>query len=132
MVFVFFFILMGKYLALDKILDNVKRFTNGFITKFKHANTDHFVTMSLIFESSLLMLLISSIENSISDSDLSVIKGKSDGNMLPLSINEHCFTKQELKFSLFFLKSVINLLSRKSGGIQGIFLPFKRRFNKLQ
>ena len=38
-------------------------------------------------------------------------KEKSDGNVLPLSINEHCFAKKELNISLFSLKSVINLLS---------------------
>ena len=77
------------------------------------------------------MFLISSIEKSTSDSDFSVIKGKSDGNVLPLSINEHCFAK-ELKISLFSLKSVIMLLSGKVGGIQEIFLPFERVFDKVQ
>ena len=64
-----------------------------------------------LFESSLLMFLISSTEKSTSESDFSVIKGKSDGNVLPLSINEHCFAKKEFNISLFSLKSVINLLS---------------------
>ena len=86
-----------------------------------------------LFESSLLiMFLISSNEKSTSESDFSVIKGKSDGNVLPLSINEHCFAKKELRISLFSLKSVINLLSWKSGSIQGIFLPFERVFNRIQ
>ena len=61
-----------------------------------------------------------------------MIKRKSDGNVLPLSISEHCFSKKELKIWLFSLKSVINLLSLKSGGTQGIFVPFKRVFNKAQ
>ena len=78
------------------------------------------------------MFLISSTEKSTSESDFFVIKGKSDGNALPLSINEHCFAKKELKISLFSLKSVINLLSWKSGEIQGIFRPFKRVFNRVQ
>ena len=86
-----------------------------------------------LFRSSLLMMfLIPYIENSTSESDFSVIKGKSDGNVLPLSINEHCFAKKELKISLFSLTSMINLLSWKSGVIHGIFLPFKRVFNKVQ
>ena len=71
-----------------------------------------------LFESSLLMFLISSTEKSTSNSDLSVIKGKSGGNVLPLSINEHCFVKKELKILLFSLNLVINLLSWISGGIQ--------------
>ena len=64
-----------------------------------------------LFESSLLMFLISSTEKSASESDLFMIKGKSDGNVLQLSINEHCFAKKELKISLFSLKSVMNLSS---------------------
>ena len=51
------------------------------------------------------MFLISSVKKSTSESDLSVIKGKSDGNALPLSINERCFAKKELKISLFSFKS---------------------------
>ena len=85
-----------------------------------------------LFESSLLiMILVSSIERSTSDIDLSVIKGKSDGNVLPLSTNEHCFIKKELKISLFSLKLLMNLLTWKSGDIRGIFLPFKRAFNSI-
>ena len=66
-----------------------------------------------LFESSLLMFLISSTEKSTSESDFSVIKGKSDGNVLPLSINEHCLAKKELKISLVSLKSVINYYREK-------------------
>ena len=54
-----------------------------------------------LFESSLLMLLISSIEKSTYESDLSIIKEKSDSNVLPLSFNEHCFVKKELRFRSF-------------------------------
>ena len=86
-----------------------------------------------LFESSLLiMFLISSTEKLTSERDFSVIKVKSHSNVLPLLINEHCFTKKEFKISLFSMKSVINLLSWKSGGIQWIFLPFKRVFTKVQ
>ena len=34
-------------------------------------------------------------EKSTSESDFSVIKGKSDSNVLPLSINERCFAKND-------------------------------------
>ena len=54
-----------------------------------------------LFESSLLvMFLISSTEKSASESDFSGIKGKGDSNVLPLSINEHYFAKEE-----FLIKS---------------------------
>ena len=36
--------------------------------------------------------------------------------------------KKELKSSAFSLKSVMNLLSRKIGGMQGSFLPVKKLF----
>ena len=86
-----------------------------------------------LFESSLLiMFLISFTEESTPESDFFVIKGKSDGNVLPLSTNEHCFTKKEFKILFLSLKSVTNLLSWKYGGIQGIFLPSKRVFHRVQ
>ena len=47
------------------------------------------------------MILISSVEKSTFESDFSVMKGKSDGIVLPLSISEHCFAKKELQISLF-------------------------------
>ena len=108
--------------------DTVTRFTNGFITKFNGVTTDHIGIMSFLFESCLLILpLISSIK-----SDFSVIAGKSDGNVLLWSINEHCFARKELKILLFSLKSEIILFLLKSGGIQESFLPFKRVFNRNQ
>ena len=86
-----------------------------------------------LFESSLLiMFLISSNQKSTLESDFYVINGKSGSNALWFAVNEHCFEKKELKVLLFSFKSVIKLLSWKSGGIQGIFLPFKRVFNRLQ
>ena len=78
------------------------------------------------------MFLISSNQKSTLESDFYVIKGKSGSNALWFAVNEHCFEKKELKVSLFSFKSVIKLLSWKSGGIQGIFVPFKRVFNRLQ
>ena len=68
---------------------------------------------ALLERSLLMMFLISFTDKSTSESDFSVTKGKSDGNVLPLSINEHSFAKKELNISLFSLKSVTNLLSWK-------------------
>ena len=80
----------------------------------------------------LIMFLISSIEKSTAESDLYVTKGKIDGNVLLLLIYEHCFAKKDLKISLFSLKSAINLLSWKNGGINWIFLAFKTVCNRVQ
>ena len=44
--------------------------------------------------------LISSLQKSASESDFSKIKGKSDGNVLPLSINEHCSEKEKIKVAV--------------------------------
>ena len=66
----------------------------------------------------LIMFSILSTKKSTSESNFSVIKGKVAIVYSYLSINEHCFTKKELKISLFSLKSVIYLLSWK------MFLPF--------
>ena len=67
-------------------------------------NMQILVTLSpwVLFDSSLrVIFLISSIKTSKSESDLFVIKEKSEGNVLPLSVSEHCFVKKELKISLF-------------------------------
>ena len=55
--------------------------------------------------------------------------GHSDGILMLLIKGAHCLEKWELKISAFCLKSVINLLSWKIGGITGIFLLFKNVFN---
>ena len=58
-----------------------------------------------LFESTLLMTLLrSSTKKSASKYHFFMIKGKSDGNVLPLSINEHCFAN----ILLFSLDSVID------------------------
>ena len=115
---------------------NLKIILRGLQMELSHNLSMRILIISLpwsLFESSLLiMFLISSTKKSTSEDDFFGIKGKSDGIVLLLSINKHCFAKKELKISLFSLKSVINLLSWKSGGIQGIFLPFKRVFNRVQ
>lgn len=67
-------------------------------------NMQILVTLSpwVLFDSSLrVIFLISSIKTSKSESDLFVIKEKSEGNVLPLLVSEHCFAKKELKISLF-------------------------------
>ena len=53
-------------------------------------------------------------------------RGYSDGIMPLLTKGVHCLG---LKTSAFRLKSVINLLSWKIGGITGVFLLFKNVFN---
>ena len=71
--------------------DNIKSFTNGFISMW---SMQILIISSpwALFESSLLiMFLIPSNKKSTSESDFSVIKGKSDGDVLPFSINEHSF-----------------------------------------
>ena len=49
-----------------------------------------------------------------------------------IAFKEHCFAKKELKSSAFSLKSVTKLFSWNNGGIRGIFLLFKKRFNRDQ
>ena len=57
--------------------------------------------------------------------DLSAKRSKLVGSSLGFVINEHWLAKKELKSSALSLKSVKNLLSWKSGGMQGIFLTVK-------
>ena len=58
--------------------------------------------------------------------------GHSNGILLLLITGVHCLEQWELKISAFCLKSVINLLLWKIGGITGIFLLFKNVFNMYQ
>ena len=74
----------------------------------------------------VLVLFISKI---MKDKDSFDILGHSDGILLLLIKDVHCLEKWELKISAFCLKSVINLLSWKIGGIIGIFLLFKNVFS---
>ena len=62
------------------------------------------------------------------DRDLSVKLSQLVGSTLVFVFNEHWLAKKELKSSAFSLKSVMNLLSWKIGGMQGTFLPVKRLF----
>ena len=59
------------------------------------------------------------------DKDLSVRLSQLVGSTLIFLISEYCLAKRELNSSAFSLKSVINLFSRKIGGIQGTFLLLK-------
>ena len=75
------------------------------------------------------MSLISSVEKSTSKSDLFLTEGKNDRNVLPLSINEHCFAKdgkiQRVKDFTVFFKVSDKFVIVKSGGMQGIFYHSK-------
>ena len=48
---------------------------------------------------------------------------------LQVFIRKHCFVKKVLNISAFLLNSMISLFSCSNGGIQGIFLLFKKVFN---
>ena len=62
------------------------------------------------------MFLISSIKKSICESDLSVVKGKSDSNVLPLSINKRCLVQKRLKdFTIYFEVSSRFVIVKKGG-----------------
>ena len=85
-----------------------------------------------LFESSLLiMFLISSTKKSTSENDFSLIKGKGDSAVLPLSINEHCFVRKELKISPFFEVSDRSIIVKK-WWYTGNFLQFIRVYNRAQ
>lgn len=76
----------------------------------------------VLFDPSLrIMFLISSIKTSKSESDLFVIKGKSEGNVLPLSVSEHCFAKKELRFRSFFEVSDKFIIAKKWWNTGNIF-----------
>ena len=59
----------------------------------------------------------------------SVRNDKLFGSSLFFVDNEHCSAKHILESSAFSLKSVTNLLSWHTGGMQGIFLSFINVFN---
>ena len=54
------------------------------------------------------------------------------GRLLQFFNKEHWLQKKELKSSAFSLKSVIKGLLWNNGGISGIFLLFRKIFNKDQ
>ena len=62
------------------------------------------------------------------DRVLSVKLSQLVGSTLVFVFNEHWLAKNELKNSAFSLKSVMNLLSWKIGGMPGTFSPVKGFF----
>ena len=62
------------------------------------------------------------------DMDLSIKLLQSVQSSLVFVINEHWLRKKKLKSWTFCLKSVMNLLSWKIGGIYGTFLPVEKLF----
>ena len=60
--------------------------------------------------------------------DLSVKLSQLVGSRLVFLISEYWLARQKSKSFASSLKSVMNLLSWKIGGIQGTFLPVKRLF----
>ena len=83
---------------------------------------------------SLQMILLRwSFVNSMFARYWSVMRLVDEGRTLLFSIIDNCFAKEELKRSVFFLKSSYpNLLSWKIGGMQGTFLPFNMVFSNGQ
>lgn len=70
------------------------------------------------------------VEKSTSKSDFYVIRGKSESNLLSLSIHKHCFAEKELEMLLFSLKSAINFFGEKNG-MQEVFPSFNRVFKRV-
>ena len=77
----------------------------------------------------LIIFETSYIENSTDESDLHVFSVRTEGSLLLLLTREHCFEKKSSKSSVFSLKSVMNLPLCNRGGMQGIFLLFRKIFN---
>ena len=71
---------------------------------------------------------MSSVEKLTVLSDLLVSFARLLGKTLLLFNRVHWFAKKVLKSSAFSLKFVINLFSWNRGGIQGIFLLFRKVF----
>ena len=119
-----FSILMGKYLVSDKIWRRLQIFRGLQMGLSLNLNMQILVILSpwVLFDPSLrIMFLISSIKTSKSESDLFVIKGKSEGNVLPLSVSEHCFAKKELRFRSFFEVSDKFIIAKKWWNTGNIF-----------
>ena len=77
----------------------------------------------------LIIFRISSVEKSIVDRDSCVFLVRVTGSSLLLLTIEHWLAKKLLKILAFSLKSVTNLSWCSSGGMQGIFLLFRKVFN---
>lgn len=120
------FFYFNEKLPCVKQESEINRLANIYLTQFTHAHTDYIISMSFIWIKFADNVLIPSIQ--ISKCNFSVIKGKGDDYVLPLSINEHCFAKTDLKVLVFSFKSVINLSRWNTGN----FFTIKRALNKVQ
>ena len=76
----------------------------------------------------LIIFKISFVENSTVENDWHVFLVRIEGNLLLLSTREHCLVKKSSKSLALSLNSVINLPLCNRGGMQGIFLLFKKVF----
>ena len=89
------------------VRQDLKTISRGFQMDLSHNLSIRILIISSVWASLgwslLIMFLISSTEKSTSMRDFSVIKGKTDCNLLPLSINEHCFVlpRISLRFRSF-------------------------------
>ena len=103
-----------------------KQIYHKFLTFEYLSYRDHGALFGLRF---LIIFKISYVENSTVESDWHVFLVRTEGSLLLSLTREHCLVKKSLKSSAFSLKSMINLPLCNSGGIQGIFLLFRKVFN---
>ena len=83
---------------------------------------------ALFWSKDLIILTISSTQNSKDESLSLVSKFIFTGTVLSLDIGVHCLAKKLLKRFALSKKSVTSLLSTSSGGISGVLLPFTNVF----
>ena len=76
----------------------------------------------------LIIFMISNVKNANVESDLQIFS-KNLGKLTIVINNRTLLLKRSLKSWAFFLKSMINLPVFNRGGIQGIFLLFRKVFN---
>ena len=72
---------------------------------------------------------ISYVEISTDQSDLHVFLVRTEESLLLLLTGAHSFEKKSLKSSAFSFKSMINLPLCNRGGVEDIFLLFRKVFN---
>ena len=87
---------------------------------------------ALFWSKDLIILTISSTQNSIDESLSLVSKFIFAGTVLLLDIGVHCLAKKLLKIFALSKKSVTSLLSNSSSGISGTLLPFTNVFKMAQ
>ena len=88
--------------------------------------------MSLFWSKDLIILAISSIQNSKDESLSLISKVIFTGTALSLDIGVHCLAKKLLNRFAISKKSVESLLSTSTGGISEILLPFTNVFKMTQ